>query len=269
MKALRQNSATSSIACGDLFAPSDPRHQYHPRKAAIRRSGPKAARARQEGVFSAELPLDFGPRGWSFLIGTGTTPFVVKAGGPHFGNSNPATLKGKRPLQYRILRSLLPVAISGCVMVMAFLVPPPPPAAAADGPFADFSGSWSGNGTLRPTNGAAERIRCNASYRPRGSSQHEIDLQLRCASDSYHFDLSGQFAADAQSQISGRWTERTRNIGGTAVGNASGDRLQLHVESAGFAADLVMVTRNRRQNVTIDSQGGGEIVKASISLNRS
>ena len=80
---------------------------------------------------------------------------------------------------------------------------------------------------------------------------------------------AGQFSADDQNQISGRWTERSRNIGGTAVGNASGDRLQVHVESSGFAADLVMTTRNRRQNVTIDSQGGGQVIKASISLSRS
>jgi len=31
----------------------------------------------------------------------------------------------------------------------------------------------------------------------------------------------------------------------------------------------MLLTRNRRQNVTIDSQGGGQIVKASITLNRS
>jgi len=157
-------------------------------------------------------------------------------------------------------------AALGCIL---FLMSASPAAVAADGPFADFSGSWTGNGTLRPTNGAAERIRCNASYRPRGSTMHEVDLQLRCASDSYHFDLSGQFSADDNNQITGRWTERSRSVGGTAVGNAAGDRLQLHVESAGFAADLVMVTRNKRQSVTIDSQGGGQVVKASISLNRS
>jgi hypothetical protein len=44
--------------------------------------------------------------------------------------------------------------------------------------------------------------------------------------------------------------------------------LDVHVESAAFAADLVMVTHNRRQSVTIDSQGGGQIVKASITLSR-
>jgi phospho-2-dehydro-3-deoxyheptonate aldolase len=35
------------------------------------------------------------------------------------------------------------------------------------------------------------------------------------------------------------------------------------------AADLDLVMRGRRQSVTIDSFGGGEIVRATISLSRS
>jgi hypothetical protein len=172
------------------------------------------------------------------------------------------------PLQ-RSIALFSPAALIGGIMIAVSIFAGPLPSARADeGPFHDFDGSWTGTGTLRPSNGAAERIRCNANYRPRGSTQHEIDLQLRCASDSYNFDLSGEFTADAQNQISGRWTERSRSVGGTGVGNARGDRLQLHVESAGFAADMVIVTRNRRQSVTIDSQGGGQIVKASITLSR-
>jgi hypothetical protein len=161
-------------------------------------------------------------------------------------------------------------ALLGCcliAMVSAFSIPFLP-ALAASGPFADFSGSWSGAGTVRTGGNAPERIRCVATYRQRGSSQHEIDLQLRCASDSYNFDLAGQFTADDRNEITGQWTEHSRNTGGTAIGRANGDRLDVHVESGGFAADLVMVTRNRRQSVTIDSQGGGQVVKASISLSR-
>lgn len=141
------------------------------------------------------------------------------------------------------------------------------PASATTGAFAQFSGSWSGNGTIKSGDNPTERIRCAASYRPRGAS--DINLALRCASDSYNFDLAGEFQADESNQISGRWTERSRNVGGTAVGYARGDRLQIHVESSAFSADLVMVTSSRRQSVTIASQGGGQIVKASITLRRS
>ena len=154
---------------------------------------------------------------------------------------------------------------TGATVILSVL----PFASAAPGPFANFAGSWTGTGTVRSGANPAERIRCNASYRPRGSTQHEVELQLRCASDNYNFDLVGEFTANEQNQITGRWAERTRGIGGTAIGGARGERLQIHVESAGFAAELMLLTRNRRQNVTIDSQGGGQIVKASITLNRS
>jgi hypothetical protein len=169
-------------------------------------------------------------------------------------------------LRTRIFHALARIAIPAYALIAATALPALP-TFAADGPFAEFSGSWSGSGTLRPENGAAERIRCNANYR-QGSAPNEINLQLRCASDSYNFDLFGEFAVDGQNQVNGRWTERTRSVGGTAIGNASGDRLQLHVESAGFAAELIMVTKNKRQSVTIDSHGGGQVVRASISLNR-
>jgi hypothetical protein len=143
-----------------------------------------------------------------------------------------------------------------------------PPAAARSGPFEGFEGRWSGSGTLRPQGGKAERVRCDATYRPRGSTAHQVDLTLRCKSDSYNFDLSGNFTADATAQITGRWNERTRNVGGTAIGHARGDRLQILIETSAFAATLNMVTRNRQQTVNIDSHGGGQVVKGSISLHR-
>jgi hypothetical protein len=163
-----------------------------------------------------------------------------------------------------------PASLLACcliAMVSTFAIPPVS-TSAATGPFADFAGNWSGTGTLRPSDGAAERIRCTANYRQLGSSQHEVDLHLRCTSDTYSFDLSGQFTANEQQEVTGRWTEISRNIGGTAIGSAHGNRLVIHTESSAFASDLVLVTRNRRQSVTIDSQGGGRIVKASISLSR-
>lgn len=160
-----------------------------------------------------------------------------------------------------------PVVALGCAILCILGGLHADPASAASGPFAEFPGNWSGDGTIRQGD-STERIRCTASYRLRGSTEHDIDLALRCASDSYNFDLAGQFQADESNQVSGRWTERSRSIGGTAIGNARGARLQIHVESSAFSADLVMTTKGRRQAVTIDSQGGGQIVKASMTLQR-
>ena len=154
--------------------------------------------------------------------------------------------------------------IAAFVLVMAAAAGAP---AAAQGPFAEFHGSWSGTGTMR-INGKAERIRCQASYRPRGSSAHEIDLSLKCDSDSYKFNLGGRFRADEGNHVSGQWTEHTRNVGGIVVGNVHGDRFQLHVESNAFTADMGINTGSRAQRVSIDAQGGGQIVKASLTLHQ-
>ena len=140
-------------------------------------------------------------------------------------------------------------------------------ASAQSGLFSGLNGAWTGSGYIELSNGTKERIRCRATYDV-GTAGKAMHQALRCASDSYNFDLTGQFSADDGNRITGQWTERTRNIGGSVIGTVRGDRLQVHVESSGFAADLSMVTRGRRQSVSIDSQGGGQIVKASITLNR-
>ncbi len=142
------------------------------------------------------------------------------------------------------------------------------PAAAAEGPFADFNGSFSGTGTLRQTGKATERIRCQASYRPIGSTQHEIDLGLSCDSDSYKFNLTGRFRADEGNHVSGQWTEHTRGVGGIVIGNVHGTRFDLHVESSAFTADMGIVSRGRSQSISLSAHGGGQVVKASLSLHR-
>ena len=173
----------------------------------------------------------------------------------------PMNFEGGSPL--RTLDRLSPIRafLAGAVTLSLVL-----PAIAATGPFAEFSGNWSGNGTIRQQSGSSERVRCNATYSPRGAGN--LEVRLRCASDSYNFDLTGHLAAAGSNQISGQWTENTRGIGGTIGGTANGDRMLMHVESAGFSADLTMIMHGKRQDVTISSHGGGEIVSASISMSR-
>jgi hypothetical protein len=136
---------------------------------------------------------------------------------------------------------------------------------AAQGPFAELPGTWSGTGKIR-VGDSTERIRCRAIYRLNGV--HEVNLQLMCASDNYKFDLTGDFTADEGNNISGHWTERSRNVGGIAIGTARGNRFQIHVESSAFSGNLGMVTRGHRQSVAIDTQGGGQTAEASITLSR-
>lgn len=139
------------------------------------------------------------------------------------------------------------------------------PSARAAGPFDTLAGSWSGTGTVHPQGGSAERVRCNATYRSSGSS--DLNVTLRCASDSYNFNLSGQITTDGSS-LRGQWTETSRGVGGTVAGTVQGDRMQVHIDSSGFSADLGITTRGKSQSVSMDSHGGGEVVRGNITMSR-
>jgi hypothetical protein len=138
-------------------------------------------------------------------------------------------------------------------------------AAEPGSPFAGLAGSWSGGGTIMLANGATERVRCRANY---AVSAAGTDLQqtLRCASDSYNFDLRSTVTYE-EGRIRGTWTETTRNASGTVSGQASRGVIQASVLGRDFSAGLAVSTRGDRQAVTIDSQGSA-FTQASISLAR-
>jgi hypothetical protein len=135
---------------------------------------------------------------------------------------------------------------------------------AQSGPFAGFDGTWSGNGTVSLSDGTTERIRCRASYKVDGSGSG-LQQTLRCASDSYKFDLSSNVTTQGD-RIVGTWSEASRNINGNLQGKAGGGRIDVFVEAAGFAATLTLTTRGNKQSVSIDSKG--EIRGVSINMVR-
>jgi hypothetical protein len=135
---------------------------------------------------------------------------------------------------------------------------------AQSGPFAGFDGSWSGAGTVTLSDGATERIRCKASYKVDGSGSG-LQQALRCASDSYKFDLSSNVTTQGD-RIVGTWSEASRNINGNLQGTAGGGKIEVFVEAAGFAATLNLMTRGNKQTVSISSKG--EIRGVSINMVR-
>ena len=137
-------------------------------------------------------------------------------------------------------------------------------AQSGSGPFAGFDGSWSGNGTVSLSDGTTERIRCKASYKVDGTGSG-LQQTLRCASDSYKFDLSSNVTTQGD-RIVGTWSEASRNINGNLQGKAGGGQIDVFVEAAGFAATLNLTTRGNRQSVSISSKG--EIRGVSINMVR-
>jgi hypothetical protein len=120
-------------------------------------------------------------------------------------------------------------------------------------PFAGFDGVWSGNGTVSLSDGSTERIRCRADYKVDGTGQG-LKQNLRCASDSYKFDLNSEVTSQGD-RVSGNWSETTRNVFGSLQGTAGGGKIDVFVEAVGFSANLTLRTSGNRQTVQISSKG--------------
>lgn len=135
---------------------------------------------------------------------------------------------------------------------------------AQSGAFAGFDGNWSGNGSITIADQGSERIRCRGTYKV-GSGGNVLNQVLRCASDSYKFELNSDITASG-SQLSGSWSEASRGVNGSVSGTISGGTIDALVQTNGYAATFAVVTRGNKQNVDISSKG--EIRGVTISLTR-
>lgn len=135
-------------------------------------------------------------------------------------------------------------------------------------PFSRLAGKWSGSGTIDLVNGTKESIRCRASY-TENDPKTNLDLNIRCASDSYNFELRGNVIY-AAGEISGSWGEMSTGASGTLTGRSDGDRFQVSAQGQAFSAALNLVTRGNRQTVVIKSQDPKTTMQGvSITLQRS
>ena len=134
------------------------------------------------------------------------------------------------------------------------------------GPFLGLAGYWSGAGTVTMTNGATERIRCKANYTVNASG-NAVQQTLRCASDSYRFEISSNVTSESGS-LSGSWAEATRRVSGNISGRASGAEIVANVAGAGFTAHLDVRTQGDKQSVTIRPQAGTDVASVSIALRK-
>jgi hypothetical protein len=139
-------------------------------------------------------------------------------------------------------------------------------ASANAGPFSGLAGSWSGSGHISLADGSRERIRCRAHYSV-GADGNMLQQSLRCASDSYNFELRSDVESHG-GRITGNWNESTRQIGGTLSGRARHGHIEVSVRNPNFSARLTLISHGRHQSVIIRSSGGGQFTGARIRLAR-
>jgi hypothetical protein len=156
------------------------------------------------------------------------------------------------------------IAPAGLLLLAALSLPGSATHAAVS-PFAAMAGSWSGGGVVSTSDGGQERLRCRASYDVGGAGD-QLRLSLRCASDSYNFDLAGDVEYRGGA-ISGSWSEASHNASGTISGRATGDHIEAAARGDSFSANLSLTTRGRRQTVFIRPQGTS-ITAVSLELGR-
>jgi hypothetical protein len=183
----------------------------------------------------------------------------------YFGDTKLGTASSSRATRFTLNGETMNRQLIRAAGIAAVLMLTASAGHAQSRPFAGLDGAWSGNGTISLSDGSSERIRCRASYKVDGTGLG-LKQTLRCASDSYKFDLSSEVRSQGE-QISGNWTEVTRNIVGNLQGTAGGGKVDVVVEAPGFTASLLMRTNGNRQSVQINSKG--DIRSVTITMVKS
>lgn len=163
-------------------------------------------------------------------------------------------------------RSLQALACASMLMLQA-VASGGSAAAEASALFADLSGSWAGNGTMALSGGTNERLRCRAKYSVDGAGTG-LKQELRCASDSYRFDVASDVYYNAGAgTVSGTWAETNYSAGGFLKGSVSGNEIKARVEGKSFAAVIVVTMSGSEQSVVI-SPTGTDVTEVSVKLSR-
>ena len=127
--------------------------------------------------------------------------------------------------------------------------------------FAGMAGTWSGPGTVTLDDGSSERIRCRSTYKVIGAS---MEMALTCASDAYRFNLQAAVVS-AGGEVSGTWSETSRNIGGTIQGRGAGGSFQVTAQAAGFAANISLKTTGNKQQIALRADSVFRAANISLS----
>lgn len=149
-----------------------------------------------------------------------------------------------------------------CSFLMTILAAVP---ASAQQSFDNVAGSWSGVGSMKPSDGPRERVRCKVDYIVKNAGQ-SVKLNLRCASDAYKMDLSANIDQNG-AILSGNWFESQYRQGGKISGQNLNGLIEAKVEGDTIAALLTVRTKGNRQSFMMESPGAW-VSQVSIDLVR-
>ena len=149
-----------------------------------------------------------------------------------------------------------------CSLSMTILAAAP---ARAEQSFDSVAGSWSGGGSMKPSDGPRERVRCKVDYIVKNAGQ-SVKMNVRCASDAYKMDLSANIDENGTA-LSGNWFESQYRQGGKVSGQNVNGLIEAKVESDTITALLTVRTKGKHQSFVMESPGAW-ISQVSIDLLR-
>ena len=155
-------------------------------------------------------------------------------------------------------------AAAGTVLAAALVLGAPvAPSHAND--FTAMAGAWTGTGTISVNNNK-ERLRCRANYRVSNGGS-TVDLQIRCASDSYKFDLQGGVNS-LNGNINGTWSESAHGAAGEIAGTVKAGLISARATGPYFSAHLSLRTSRNTQSISLNSPGS-QISSVTMALSKS
>ena len=158
-----------------------------------------------------------------------------------------------RTMIYRILRYSLLITIHATAP------------AYAQQSFDNVAGSWSGGGSMKPSDGPRERVRCKADYVVKNAG-HSVKMNVRCASDAYKMELSANIDQNGTA-LSGNWFESQYRQGGKVSGQNVNGLIEAKVESDTIIALLTVRTKGSHQTFVMEAPGAW-VSQVSIDLVR-
>ncbi|PIT05472.1 hypothetical protein TSA1_35595 [Bradyrhizobium nitroreducens] len=135
----------------------------------------------------------------------------------------------------------------------------------AEAVFDGLAGAWSGIGTMKPSDGPREKVRCKVAYnvtRPGRS----LTLDLRCASDAYKMVLSANIEQSG-TELSGNWFESEYRQGGKVYGSNKDGLIEARIEGNTVAALVTIQTRSNHQSFLMEAPGSW-MSEVAIELNK-
>ncbi|MBH5386607.1 hypothetical protein [Bradyrhizobium diversitatis] len=131
--------------------------------------------------------------------------------------------------------------------------------------FDSLAGAWSGIGTMKPSDGPREKVRCKVAYnvtRPGRS----LTLDLRCASDAYKMVLSANIEQSG-TELSGNWFESEYRQGGKVYGTNKDGLIEARIEGNTVAALVTIQTKSNHQSFLMEAPGSW-VSEVAIELNK-